>query len=104
MRGSDKNTRDGRVRVSYVDDAEIIERIEEMAKKRRLKVSLYFSMTKVSKSEETDRRSRLARALAAAVTSSSIDRVSLVQFFCFRFHVGGLVGLCSWSGDAITYV
>lgn len=30
MRGSDKNTRDGRVRVSYVDDAEIIERIEEM--------------------------------------------------------------------------
>lgn len=33
MRGSDKNTRDGRVRVSYVDDAEIIERIEEMAKK-----------------------------------------------------------------------
>lgn len=31
MRGSDKNTRDGRVRVSYVDDAEIIERIEEMA-------------------------------------------------------------------------
>lgn len=35
MRGSDKNTRDGRVRVSYVDDAEIIERIEEMAKKRR---------------------------------------------------------------------
>ena len=104
MRGSDKNTRDGRVRVSYVDDAEIIERIEEMAKKRRLKVSLYFSMTKVSKSEETDRRSRLARALAAAVTSSSIDRVSLVQFFCFRFHVGGLVGLGSWSGDAITYV
>ena len=36
MKGSDKNTRDGRVRVSYVDDAEIIERIEEMAKKRRL--------------------------------------------------------------------
>lgn len=39
MRGSDKNTRDRRVRVSYVDDAEIIERIEEMAKKRRLTAS-----------------------------------------------------------------
>ena len=39
MKGSDKNTRDGRVRVSYVDDAEIIEKIEELAKKRRLTAS-----------------------------------------------------------------
>lgn len=31
MKGSDKNTRDGRVRVTYVDDAEIIAKIEELA-------------------------------------------------------------------------
>lgn len=35
MKGSAQNTREGRVRVSYVDDAEIIEKIEEMAKKGR---------------------------------------------------------------------
>jgi hypothetical protein len=39
MTGSDKNTRDGRVRVTYIDEADVIETIQELAEEERLTAS-----------------------------------------------------------------